>query len=35
MTKRRIGLQPVDNEIDRLEAYPTAIWLATVTQGFL
>jgi hypothetical protein len=35
MTSRRIGFQPVDGAIDRLEAYPTAIWLATATQALL
>jgi hypothetical protein len=27
MISRRIGFQPVSFAIDRLEAYPTAIWL--------
>jgi hypothetical protein len=35
MTSRRIGFQPVGFAIDRLEAYPTVIWLAAATQTLL
>jgi hypothetical protein len=35
MTSRRIGFQPVGCAIDRLEAYPTPIRLATATQKLL
>ncbi len=32
---RRLGFQPVECETARLEAYPTAIWLATATKALL
>jgi hypothetical protein len=35
MTIRRIGFQPVGFAIDRLEAHPTSIWLATAAQALL